>query len=103
MTHHKVVYNGDITDCASFGRLQKRFPTLREWMIGRGVIVNPFLPGRIKGKRYDGTEALRCYRLFHDMLYDHYGRKLYGPSHLVNRMKGLWGYFFKRHSAMAIK
>ena len=95
MTHHTVVYNGDITDCAAFWALQDRFPTVNEWMIGRGVIVNPFLPGLIKGHHYQAADALMRFKSFHDTLYAKYGQKLFGPSHLVNRMKGLWGYFSK--------
>jgi tRNA-dihydrouridine synthase len=95
MTHHRVVYNGDIVDCAFFRRLKARFPQVGEWMIGRGAVANPFLPAAIKGVRIDAGEALVRFKAFHDTLYEGYGRKLFGPAHLVGRMKGLWGYFHK--------
>jgi tRNA-dihydrouridine synthase len=95
MTDHTIIYNGDIVDRSSFILLQDRFPGISEWMIGRGAIVNPFLPGLIKGKRYDRDAAFRRLKMFHDTLYDKYSQKLFGPSHLVNRMKGIWGYFAK--------
>lgn len=95
LSQHTLVYNGDIIDLPSFSRVQGQFPSVKDWMIGRGAIVNPFLPGLIKGAHYDGEEAFRRFQQFHDALYHRYGQKLFGPSHLLNRMKGLWGYFSK--------
>jgi tRNA-dihydrouridine synthase len=98
LTHHRVIYNGDIVDLSSFGKLQERFGTIDEWMIGRGAVVNPFLPAMIKGHRYDQDHAFTRFKSFHDTLYRRYSEKLYGPSHIVNRMKGMWGYFAKAFS-----
>ncbi len=95
LTHHHIVYNGDIVDLITFKRLRDQFPGIRDWMIGRGAIVNPFLAGWIKGCHYPSGEVLSRFKAFHDMLYERYGQKLFGPSHLVNRMKGLWSYFAK--------
>ncbi|MDF1673323.1 MAG: tRNA-dihydrouridine synthase family protein, partial [Vicingaceae bacterium] len=47
-TNHKIYYNGDITSIAKFNELRERFPTIDHWMIGRGLIANPFLPSMIK-------------------------------------------------------
>ena len=90
---HPVIYNGDITQLSQFNRLTARFPAIAGWMIGRGVLANPFLPGILKTGR-DGAEnkAARFYR-FHDDLLDRYGHRLSGASHLLNRMKGFWQYF----------
>jgi len=48
MTQHPIVYNGDITDMESFQELAARFTTVNSWMIGRGAIIDPFLPAIIK-------------------------------------------------------
>lgn len=90
---HPVIYNGDITRRSDLKRLAELFPSTAGWMIGRGVLANPFLPGIIKSGR-DGIEnkAARFHR-FHDDLMENYTRRLCGPGHLLNRMKGFWKYF----------
>jgi len=45
-----VVYNGDIVTVDGFMALKERFPNISRWMIGRGVIRNPWLPSLIKGR-----------------------------------------------------
>ncbi|HKL86846.1 MAG TPA: tRNA-dihydrouridine synthase family protein, partial [Treponemataceae bacterium] len=35
LSKHPVMYNGDITNAETFFSLQKRFPDITEWMIGR--------------------------------------------------------------------
>lgn len=47
-TIHKLYYNGDITSVAKFHEMQQRFPSINHWMIGRGLILDPFLPSMIK-------------------------------------------------------
>ncbi|MGD9367160.1 MAG: tRNA-dihydrouridine synthase family protein [Desulfobacteraceae bacterium] len=95
LCRHPVIYNGDIADQAGFEKLRQRFPDIQTWMIGRGAVSNPFLCSAIKGRTVDDGEKSAQFRRFHDALYSRYKHKLYGPSHLLNRMKGLWAYFAK--------
>ena len=44
----KIYYNGDITSVEKFRMMQERFPSIDHWMIGRGLIADPFLPSMIK-------------------------------------------------------
>jgi len=87
-----VIYNGDINAREDFERLRQRFPTVHTWMIGRGAVSNPFLPGHIKGHPL-GTDSLNRFRQFHDTLFERYALVRSGPAHLVDSMKGYWGYF----------
>jgi tRNA-dihydrouridine synthase len=64
-------------------------------MIGRGAVANPFLCDSIKGKKWRTSEKTKTFKAFHDTLYTRYAQKLCGPSHLLNRMKGLWSYFVR--------
>lgn len=90
---HPVIYNGDITRPSDLDRLAERFPSTAGWMIGRGILTNPFLPGIIKsGHDTVANKAARFYR-FHDDLMAGYARRLSGPGHLLNRMKAFWNYF----------
>jgi tRNA-dihydrouridine synthase B len=57
------------------------------------VLTDPFLPGIIKGQAITAEGSLERFRGFHDALFARYQAILFGPSHLLNRMKGLWSYF----------
>ncbi len=86
-----VVFNGDITSPASFNTLNKRFPAVSGWMIGRGALANPFLAGQIKGTPLPDNPA-KILKAFHDELFEKYQELLSGPSHILDRMKGIWFY-----------
>jgi tRNA-dihydrouridine synthase B len=93
LTRHRVIYNGDIVSKQCFDKLRVRFPQIKTWMIGRGVMKNPFLPITIKGLAIKAESCLDQFRGFHDALFARYRSALFGPSHLLGRMKGLWSYF----------
>jgi tRNA-dihydrouridine synthase len=46
-TNHKIVYSGDLNDVSCFTYLQQRFPKINDWMLGRGILQNPFLAEEI--------------------------------------------------------
>ncbi|MGD9212876.1 MAG: tRNA-dihydrouridine synthase family protein, partial [Desulfobacteraceae bacterium] len=89
---HPVVYNGDIDSLKSFLDLKNKLSNISSWMIGRGILANPFLAEIIKSGQENIADPLTRFKTFHDMLYERYAERLYGPSHLLKRMKGLWGY-----------
>jgi len=93
MTHHQVVYNGDITDLKSFQNLTARFKTTDAWMIGRGAIINPFLPAIIKTGKDNFNNHVEAFRNFYEELFEGYQKVFSGPGHLLERMKGFWTYF----------
>ncbi|AOY60319.1 tRNA dihydrouridine synthase [Desulfococcus multivorans] len=90
---HPVVYNGDIRRPADFTALSGQFPEVERWMIGRGALTNPFLPGVIKTGQDAFSDRIDRFRRFHDALFDAYREVFSGPAHLVERMKGFWVYF----------
>lgn len=93
LTRHRVVYNGDITSAQVYTELAERFPTISRWMIGRGILANPFLAEELKGKfEMDTTKKRERIRGFHDELCEGYRQKLSGPGHLLGKMKQLWLY-----------
>jgi tRNA-dihydrouridine synthase B len=93
LTNHPLAYNGDITTVEEFRMLQQRFPTIRNWMIGRGAVCDPFLFEMIE----DDTTA------YPDDRYEAFGEfiGLLLESHLrssnegnaLNKMKSYWEYF----------
>lgn len=90
---HPVVYNGDIHDLAIFSRLFDRFPEVDQWMLGRGLIADPFLPEKIQTGTPDIHRRKERFAAFHDDLLSGYHALFSGPGHVLDRMKGLWGYF----------
>jgi len=93
LTQHTLVYNGDIASAADYSRLAEKFPTINRWMLGRGLIANPFLPQEIKGRIIPGPEKLTILTAFHDELYQAMKERLSGPGHLLGKMKQVWIYF----------
>ena len=90
-TRHRVVYNGDIRTLDDFACIAERFHRVEDFMIGRGVLANPFLPSRIRGRSLPVDPVGQLMR-FHDVLLEAYAVRLSGPGHLVDRMKGFWRY-----------
>ncbi len=93
ISHHTLVYNGDIYDRNTFESLAARFPEINRWMLGRVILMNPFLAEEIKGLPEESlTKRMERLYSFHDDLYEQYQEKLWGPGHLLGRLKQLWMY-----------
>ena len=93
-TKHKLYYNGDIKSVTKFREMQERFPTINHWMIGRGLISDPFLPSMIRQNTLEYPKnKMELFRAFHDTLYGIYSESLSGSTHLLLKMYHLWEYF----------
>jgi tRNA-dihydrouridine synthase len=93
LTRHRVVYNGDISSVEKYDTLAKRFSPVNRWMIGRGLLANPFLAEEIKFRREKPhAEKIKILRAFHNNLFDEYSGILSGPSHITDKMKEIWTY-----------
>jgi len=93
-TKLKLYYNGDITSVAQFHKMQERFPTIDHWMIGRGLIADPFLPSMIKNNSTEyPSNKMELFSDFHDTLYAGYSESLSGATHILLKMHHLWEYF----------
>ncbi len=93
-TNHKLYYNGDITSVAKFKVMQERFPSINHFMIGRGLIADPFLPGMIKNNSLDyPSNKWETFKAFHDTIYQQYDAFLSGPTPIKMKMLGFWEYF----------
>jgi tRNA-dihydrouridine synthase len=108
-TNQKIVYSGDINSVDFFMQLQKRFPNIENWMLGRGILQNPFLAEEInlaesrreKGKKKkkkgelplvltDGDKCrfIRFYNEYSEILLTLKGEKI-----ALGALKELWHYF----------
>ncbi len=94
LSAHPVVYNGDILIPEDILVLQRKFPKEDQWMIGRGVLKNPFLPEMICGKQPVNPEEsnLRIIAFYADL---ERSLKAQGitDQRLCSRLKEYWFYF----------
>ncbi len=88
-----IAYNGDIFSQTDFAIIDKRFAHVQTWMIGRGLLVDPFLPAIIKGIVLPNLSDRKVIiRKFVDDLYFGYRRKMNDRLQAINVLKELWGY-----------
>jgi tRNA-dihydrouridine synthase B len=93
-TSQKIYYNGDITSVDQFRMLQNRFPTIDYWMIGRGIISDPFLPNMIKNNTCVYPEnRIEIFRNFLDTLFEAFESSPSGASNVLGKMESYWEYF----------
>lgn len=88
-----IVYNGDIFEEKDIEQFKKQFRQVNHWMIGRGLLVDPYLPGDIKGMvQANLKERENGLRKFIDDLYYQYRKALNDRLHSMHLLKELWEY-----------
>ena len=92
-THHKIVYSGDINDVEFFEYLQQRFPKIKDWMLGRGILQNPFLAEEMVGtlraaSLHNPTRFINFYHEYSEILLSFKNEKI-----SLGVLKELWKYF----------
>ena len=91
-THHKLIYNGDILSVEDLLVLDKKYKTkINTWMIGRGLLKNPFLAQEINGEFISPEKKMLIIEEFHSELFDAYNSKLQS-SHILAKMQVQWEY-----------
>jgi len=77
-----------------FREMQDRFPSIDHWMLGRGLIADPFLPRMIKNDTLEYPEnRMEIFSKFHDTLFFEYQQTLSGAKHVIMKMLSFWEYF----------
>jgi tRNA-dihydrouridine synthase len=92
LSKNPMVYNGDILTLDDFTRLDNLFWNKTVWMIGRGILQNPFLPSEIKKEPLLQPRSILLQQ-FHNRIFNEYSNLLSGKSHLLMRMLKFWSYF----------
>ncbi|MDO6812302.1 tRNA dihydrouridine synthase [Tenacibaculum soleae] len=99
VSKHQLYYNGDITSVDGFKAMQQRFPSITHFMIGRGLIADPFLPQMIKNNTTEyPKDRWKRFGEFHDEIYQQYDEYLSGPTPIKMKMLGFWEYFSQSFS-----
>lgn len=89
---HEITYNGDIFSHEDFLRISSKFHYVKNFMLGRGLMQNPFLAAEIKGKHITAENKLKMVRQFHDEIFCYYKNVLSGEKHICDKMKEFWVY-----------
>ena len=106
-----LVYNGDIFSVDSFERIHDAVRPVNDFMLGRGILANPFLAEQIKNNTADACDAslqdqpVGTHRVcppthdktqrMHAYVLDLYEDRLHhagGSPKVLGRMKELWSY-----------
>jgi len=90
---HRLVYNGDIKTVEDFNRVSQKFSGIDNIMMGRGVLMNPFLPAEIKGIQITESEKREKLIEFHRLMLEEYLKVMDNPGNALNKMKQFWIYF----------
>lgn len=86
-----LVYNGDIVSVGSFEKIREAVQPVNQFMLGRGLLANPFLAEEIQGGAYAPERAERLHNYVID-LYEDRLRHAGGSPKVLGRMKELWSY-----------
>lgn len=87
-----VLFSGDIFSLDFFAMIKNRFPTTHSWMLGRGLLTNPYLLELLRNPIPPQKLSTEPIARFHEELFAHYRSELFGPAPVLGRMKELWGY-----------
>ncbi len=90
-----VCYNGDIFTAEKYEKIQKLFPKVSAFMLGRGILMDPALLERIKKEAGDGGAQAGKIRRFHDKLCEEYRALGMGDKNVLFKMKEIWCYLGK--------
>jgi tRNA-dihydrouridine synthase B len=92
--NHPVCYNGDILTVTDLERIQKLVPQVDQFMIGRGIIQNPFLLAELRKKELNSGQKADKLRKFHNAIIEHCRQKYSGDLHMLKRLEELWEYHY---------
>lgn len=94
LSNRNLTFNGDINSLEDFNTVKKKFPMINSWMLGRGIVSDPFLPQMIKNGESDYPENRKeIFKEFHDELFEDYNSYLSGERQVLMKMTSFWEYF----------
>lgn len=89
-----ICYNGDIFSMEEYNQWKEWFPQTDRVMLGRGLLINPFLLSSIKEEDAKTMDMERL-RGFHDCVYMGYQKIMSGDKNVLFKMKELWFYLIQ--------
>jgi len=89
---HPICYNGDILETADIVKIIALTPQVERFMIGRGILQNPFLLSEIRKQKLSRDEKVSMLRGFHLSLIELSKQKYSGDVNLMRRFVEMWTY-----------
>ncbi len=90
---HKLVFNGDIVSVEDYRNRKQQFLVVEDWMLGRGILMNPFLPAEINGCFLPEVEKREKLLKFHTLMLENYLELMDNEGNALNKMHQFWAYF----------
>ncbi len=91
LLQHKLIYNGDIRNIRDLESIRQRFPGFEDFMIGRGIFSNPFLPEQVKS--LNATLPDNSTQRFINFYYELEAAEKHSRKLWMSKMKEYWKYF----------
>ncbi len=106
LVKHPLVYNGDLFSETDLQELKSLIPNQSSFMFGRGLLMDPSLPSRLKGEVWEESRLRQKKKEFHDRILEAYSARLEGSGHILMKMNQFWSYFSESfenpHKAMKL-
>ena len=104
LSKNELVYNGDIKTKEDFEYISTRFPSVKKFMLGRGILKDPFLAEKIKGIYVDDKPDMKRFIPFYQDLFMMFQEIFRDEDELVGKMIEYWrsfAYLFEDRNAVA--
>lgn len=88
-----LVYNGDIVSNEDIIEIKRIVPDQNEWMIGKGILSNPFLPEEIKNKLVNHDSKSDKLLEYHNCILEEYMKTYPDQGTVLKKMEQFWFYF----------
>lgn len=101
LTNHRLIYNGDIRTVADFSYLKNMFPTVSQWMLGRGAVANPFLFEMIQEDSEEFPDDwFDVFLEFVSLLLESHLKASTNEGNILVKMQHYWEYFSTAHETL---
>lgn len=93
-SRNPICYNGDIFSVEDYIQWKEWFPQTDRVMLGRGLLINPFLLSSLQEGNAGAVDIDRL-RGFHDCVYMGYQKIMSGDKNVLFKMKEFWFYLIQ--------
>ena len=87
------MYNGDLNSPSDLEQIRQLIPSQNEWMLGRGILSDPFLIREIENRLPEIDRQRDLKREFHEFIFEEYQRHFTDQGQVLMKMKAFWSYF----------
>lgn len=100
-----LVYNGDINCLSEMEALAADFPHLKGIMLGRGLLMHPWIAAEyVGGELWPAEKKRAAFRAFHARLLEEYRKRIEGGEHqFLNKMLSFWEYLLSEEDRKKLK